>query len=246
MAQVDINPIDPANFKAVTEVAADYAAEFDKLSQRMKKGLEVTKSGLSFVERWLKAEFSYCKACDELFDSRTAKTFMTEPVPELGKAWAVYLEDLKACNERRKEVALAVKETIVGKLSAFADALGPRIDAPVQQGKRVLLELKQSYATLAQKQVQYKKMCDETAEDIELIVPAYEPESKEDVEEVLQLVGKEEAARVGLKPAASKNLASMTPPQKRRLGNSLISLVITIIYPNRNISEQKYLFNSCK
>lgn len=222
-----LREVDPTNFKAAEQSARLFAADFDHMSLKLKKGVEATKAGLNFVERWLRIEFNQCRAFDDLLESRTARGLLAndmEPVAELGVAWTTFISELKEANERRKEVAHAVKETIVTKLSAFNDDLGSRQEAAINQGKKVISELTASYTTLAQKQVVFQKMCEEVAEDIEFVAPAYEPQTKDELQEVLQLVEPNLAARVGLRDAMDKDPASMTPPQKRKMAGRVAAV----------------------
>lgn len=121
-----------------------------------------------------------------------------EAVPELMAAWGTFVSELHESAQSAKEVALAVQETIVGKLQQFTDELGPRHDRSIASGKKSLFELKQQVADLAQKQVAYSKLSAEVAEDIALVAPAYEPADQAEVEEIISLAGPQLAAAVGI------------------------------------------------
>lgn len=68
-------------------------------------------------------------------------------------AWTAFVSELHSSTQSAKEVAQAVQETIVGKLSLFTDELGPRHDKSIAEGRKSLSELKHQVVDLAQKQV---------------------------------------------------------------------------------------------
>ena len=79
---------------------------------------------------------------DELLDSRFAKLSKTatgtagvEPIAEVQTAWDSFVVDLRAVNEKQKEMNWAVRETIINKLSVFHEASGPKQDLVIQHGQ---------------------------------------------------------------------------------------------------------------
>ena len=112
-----------------------------------------------------------------------------------------------------------MRETIISKLALFHEELGPKQEASIQHGKKLLLDLKHSCTMLTSKQEQYVKTCREAAEDIALMAPAYIPDTVAETDDILRQVSRGDPNTGKLKiPEMAMNPGSMTPPQRRKLG----------------------------
>jgi len=191
------------DFQSVVGALDIYTDDFNAVGARAKRGADSAKQALSFVEKWLKIQTAYAKSMDELLSSKPARlqkggVGTQEAVPELMAAWTAFVSELYSSTQSAKEVAQAVQETIVGKLSLFTDELGPRHDKSIAEGRKSLSELKHQVVDLAQKQRTYRKLSAEVAENIALVAPAYEPADQAEVEEIISLAGQKLAAAVGI------------------------------------------------
>eukprot|EP00041_Stephanoeca_diplocostata_P026114 m.696696 g.696696 ORF g.696696 m.696696 type:complete len:690 (+) comp22895_c0_seq5:314-2383(+) len=234
------------DFPHIVESLDAFSAAFENTAINLSKGVESVKMGQNFLERWTKIELTYAKSMEELLESKQARLYTThknvdsdsdgsptdpsyrpyaEPVPEVYDAWKDFTTELAHVVEDRKNIAIAVRDTVCKKLALFNSKLGQRIDNLLAEARRLLSDSRAVTSSLTSKQKKYIELCKTAAEDVTLVAPAYEPESKESLMEVLKTYAKSTLESTGIISGSTElDPARMTPPQKRRMATRVAQL----------------------